>query len=511
MGRVEAIALALLVCAGCPKESEEPGGCAYWIERLDDPSEAQVAIEAVVEQQCADARASLLAALPSSAVPDDVIQALVALGRSPEAEQAVIFGLALPSARSECAANVARWELAAAREPLEALLFTGPDHVEALLVAALAVGSAAEWAPALTELVERGPLPSVTPALEAFGDMDWSDVSDPTPAVRALARLASGVRADVTPAERTLALVALRRAPSLDPLRLPKVVARISKGDLQAARVGWALARAADVGPALAGALLERRGAPERDPRLPLLAALGAGLPASWRSRLETADGAELLTAAALLDPSAAMPAIETAWQQGRGERRALAARARVLVSPEPTRVLQQMREHASALVREGGEDPRLVSVAGAIDECKDDANCWAARVNSHRGRLPGLGAELDAAREALADAERTATEQTESDRAEAAALAKSDAPEAKASLESIRARQAVRWRAIDAAAAKYRALQAIEWTLIVALGRSIRAPTPAGTAAARAIHEIETAPPLLRRWALAAAGDGRL
>ncbi|PJA41955.1 MAG: hypothetical protein CO182_05340, partial [Lysobacterales bacterium CG_4_9_14_3_um_filter_62_6] len=95
----------------------ERGSCDLWAGKLSAGQEATVAVKQLADSHCVAQRGLLLAHLGDQDLGSDVLAALVALGRSPEAEQAVVAALGKPETVVVAAQQVAAWKLAAAEDP----------------------------------------------------------------------------------------------------------------------------------------------------------------------------------------------------------------------------------------------------------------------------------------------------------------------------------------------------------------------------------------------------------
>lgn len=514
MGRVDGRLLALLlavsagVASGCGWE--EPSGCEWWVGKLKRGEEVQVAIARVTEGACTDARPALAGLAADPHLGGDALAALIALGRTPESEDAVRKALARPGQAAAAAAQVEAWKLSAALPELRAALAdeTLAPQRGILLKAALAVTSPDALAGVLLELAAA---PSADPAtrelaLDALTRVDWS-----------------AAQAEVGEAAKVLGALVLEDDASDAALRalvrLPDGTAPAASltrgaegGDPQALLLVWAMAP--DVGRAAALAALAR--GPE--PGWSTAATLAVGRAA------EVLDGA---LAAEAPDPDrlwqltlaagrAAEPSLARAAESGTGDLRAAATRALVLVldGEALTRWREAAEKHPSALVREVAARADVRAVEALTQACGADAACLAREVEAMAPGLVALGAELDGAEQTLAAARQTAEAAVAADRERAQVLAGSTgeaaaSSEARKELEALRARRDEAWKAVEAAAAQVDSRRALLTRATVA-ARRLAEPT-AGSADL-AVEAATTllrsargeAAATLRRWALA-------
>ncbi|TNF36427.1 MAG: hypothetical protein EP329_05255, partial [Deltaproteobacteria bacterium] len=109
------VLIAATFLGGC---WEDRGPCDLWAAKLRQGLEPTTAVEQLGANRCVAQRALLVAHLDDPGLGADAFAALVALGRSPEAEEAVVRMLGRPEAVGVAAKQAAAWGLVAAEAPI---------------------------------------------------------------------------------------------------------------------------------------------------------------------------------------------------------------------------------------------------------------------------------------------------------------------------------------------------------------------------------------------------------
>ena len=113
---IAALALGVTLLVGCSAAVERP--CSFWSPRVSSDAEAELAMARVAAHHCVEARDQVLGRLADPALRADALETLVALGRTPETEQAVVAALAWPETVARAASLVLRWRLRGAEVAL---------------------------------------------------------------------------------------------------------------------------------------------------------------------------------------------------------------------------------------------------------------------------------------------------------------------------------------------------------------------------------------------------------
>ncbi|MEZ4268560.1 MAG: hypothetical protein R3F39_19515 [Myxococcota bacterium] len=500
------MAVGLTGWAGCGWD--EPTGCAYWVGKLHRGEDAQIALARAAEAACVEARPLMLARLDDPSLGGDALAALIALGRSSEAETAVRRSLGDPARVAAAAAQVEEWKLAEAAPELVTALAEPKlaSHRAKVLQAALAVVEPSALADALVALA-RAESEAATvreTAVEALGRVDWAKAAgSASKSAAALADLA------VDPALGDAVLVALSRLPAGAAVTSTRLSEAATQGDRRALLLLTALGAAAG--------------------RDAAVAALTAGPKAGWESAAPLALGAEpgafteslsadeqdsdRLWQVLLLVGSAARERVAAMAADGKGDTRAAAIRGQVLLlsGPELAPWREAAQKHASALVREVVARPDVQAVAALSEACGAEAACLAKEITEAAPTLAGLDAELAAARQARDAARKVAEAAVAADRERAQALASlpagAEADAGKAELEKLGARRDQAYKAVEAAAAEVDSGEARLTRLTVALARLTAAKAAEAVPAALRVleHARGDSSATLRLWAYAA------
>lgn len=493
---------------------DDPTGCDYWVGKLRRGEDAQIAMARAAEAQCVEARPLMLAQVDDPTLGGDALAALVALGRSDEAVEAVRKGLADPARVAVAAAQVEEWKLHEAAPELVAALKDAAlaAHHGELLQAALAVVPPDALVEGLLGVVSAaGEAATVKKtALEALGRVDWAKAEAAAP--RAAAALASEA---LSPEWGDVAAQALARVQGGG--------AEVPAGLIEAALAGsaraFALAWAIDPAAAAQAATAALTGATQAAWAVaaPFAASELGGTVA--RSVQGDEQDPDRLWQAVLVVGAAAAGPLARAAADGKGDLRAAAMRAQVLVVGQGGLAAwrEAAEKHASALVREVITRADVQAVAEVVARCGSDAACLVRWVEESASGLATLDAELSSARATHEAARHVAEDAMAKDRERATALAA--APEgpaakaAKAELEALRGKRDEAWKAVEAAATQVDAREARLTALAFAL-RSLRdAREPAeralATAAATSVltHAQGPATETLRAWALTTLG----
>ncbi|MCA9516304.1 MAG: hypothetical protein KC635_15285, partial [Myxococcales bacterium] len=195
----------------------DKAGCDLWAHKLQIGEDPATAVRQLAESKCVGQRKLLLDHLDDAGLRADALAALIALERSPEAEQAVVASIAHPETVAAAAKQAGEWQLAAAEPAIRAALDDAAlaTHREELLQAGLAVAPAQTWvATAVATLGdEHAPAATLDGAFTLLAAVDWSGVPPDARAavVSALAALLSRPAGAVTPERRAAALKELAR------------------------------------------------------------------------------------------------------------------------------------------------------------------------------------------------------------------------------------------------------------------------------------------------------------
>lgn len=475
--------MAALFLSGCWADR---GSCELWAAKLRQGLEATTAIDQLGTSGCVGQRALLLAHLDDPGLGADALAALVALGRSPEAEQAVIRSLSRPETVVVAAQQAGTWQLAAAEAPIRAALIddTLASHHAELYAAALAVAPADRWLDAVAHELARpnGDQASVAKAFEALAAVDWARAPEEArgPLVEVLADLLSRPAGSV-PVDR-LALIAreLARIPRPAPLpALAVVVTRAAEGSRAALLVLWALGH-----PAAADTALSLAGRADVDPavRAAALAYLAdpRRTPTDLPARVASAPGdAEVLAGLALLGGASVAAALEARAESDKGTARASSSRALALALPAARldAWASSLSKQASILMRGIPDDPTVAAWVAATRACDADAGCWIARIEAALPALDTLGEDLAAAAAAVALAQKNAQAAVAEDAARAQELAKATGDAlaaARAELDAIQKRRDTAYAAVAEATKRFDTLESVARVVPFLLRRSM-------------------------------------
>jgi|GEM_PF-2122474 len=517
--------MAAIFLAGC---WEDRGPCDLWAAKLRQGLEPNTAIEQLGANGCVAQRALLAARLDDPKLGADAFASLVALGRSPEAEAAVLTMLGRPETVGVAATQAAAWELAGAEAPIRAALADPAlvtHHLE-LYDAALAVAPAHRWIDAATaELVS----PHVTvetadKALAVLSAVDWkaAPVEARGPVVDALADLLSRPAGAIPPERLAIVARELARVPRPEPApEMAAVATRAEAGDRAAFLLLWAFGH-----PAASRAARTIASAPEATPgaRAAALAYLAAPerTPDGLAALVETAPGDDaVLAGLALLGGRSVTAALAARADDDKGTARAAAARALAVALPADRLDdwAAGLSRQASVLMRQIPDDPVVAAWTDGSRACGDDASCWVARVEAALPNLDDLSERLAEAEAAVDEARKTAQEAVAADAARARELAKAEGDDlkaARAELEGIQARRDAAYAKVAEATKRQDALTAVAAVVPLALRRAMAAASDA--AAQKKLSDAALA--VLRRcrgaacepsrvWAVAALRSG--
>lgn len=516
-----ALLSTLIVSSGCWSERSP---CELWAGKLTRGEEVGPAIRELQVGACVESRPLLLAHLADPGVEADVLAALVALGRSPEAEAAVKRALSLPATAEAAAGHVVSWSLDAEAELRAALADEALLHQRpALLEAALASRAPERWVGELVRALgdEAGtPGALVDRALVVLAAIDWQ-ASAPelrASAVEALAELATRPLGAVTRERSTAALKALGKAwrPNERP-KLPRVVERARGGDRVALLLLGALEHEAVDELALA---LATRPEIDRTSRWLALSLLRAR---ASRASSESPAGAVLLAAIGRVEADAdvmlglamtvgpaAAPALAARREAEKGAARVALARAQsaVLKQEELEDWQSALAREASVLLRGLAAEPTVAGFIALTARCGFEASRLSAFVDESAPRLQTLDAELARVRAELAGLRSRVEAETlaDSERARVLAQVSGDGlAEARVELAAIRARLEAAYRPVEALTREMETLERLDGEVLLALSRLVG--TREGVAAGRTVLERcgGEACARLRSWAVAA------
>ncbi|MCC6624946.1 MAG: hypothetical protein IT385_27110 [Deltaproteobacteria bacterium] len=500
--------ILILTTTACWGEKDP---CALWAGKLAKGQEAQAAVQQLRAGQCVSARPALLERLGDPGLGPDVLAALVALGRSPEAEAAVRRGLASHETVGVASAQVAAWGLASAEPELRAALADErlAQHHGELVRAALAIGPPDRWIDELVaEVVGAGA--AIDPALDALAKVAWSDAPAEIRgrATDALAGAATRPDGPVTAAHMDKVLSLLAVAAPASPSGMPQVVERARAGGRLALLVLTALAH-----PEAAAIAADLRGRADVDRGARWLALALSRL--GERPGLEVMSGAPLdadvLVGLALVVGSDAAPALAARRAEEKGAGRAALARAEAVVLDAGALDAWQagLAREASVLLRGLAEEPAIVEVVGLTRRCGVEQGCLVSVLDALGPRLATLDADREATTKAIVEARAKADAATRDDAARAkerAAVTGDGVAEAKVELEAIRARTTAAFAEVEALTRTLDGLAALELQALVALARLDRSEASA-TAARRALDAaVGSACQTIRGWAVAVA-----
>jgi hypothetical protein len=492
--------------AGCGWE--EPTGCAYWVGKLRRGEDVQIAMARAAQGACVEARPLMLKRLEDPGLGGDALAALIALGRSDEAEEAVRRSLGDAARVALAAKQVEAWELAEASAELAAALAEPKlaSHRGELLQAALAVTEPDAVAGPLVRLATTaGEAAAVRKtAIEALGRVDWAKAGeDVQKSAAALAELA------VDPELGDAALAAVGRLPAGVELKSGGLSAAARQGDRRALLLVAALDPTA--GREAAVAALTAGPKSGWGSAAPL--AVGAG-PASFSETLGADEqDPERLWHVLMVVGGAGRERVAAMAADGKGDTRAAAIRGQVLLlsGADLAAWREAAQRHPSALVREVVARPDVQAVAALSEACAGAAACLDKEITDATPKLAGLDAELAAARHRHDTARGVAEAAVAADRERAQALAGlpagAEADAGKAELEAIQARRDQAYKAVEAAAADVDAREALLTRLTVALARLAEAKAPETVPAALRVLANATgdSSATLRLWAYAA------
>ena len=462
------------------------GSCDLWAAKLRQGLEATTAVDQLAANGCVGQRDLLLAHLDDPGLGADALGALITLGQSPESEQAVLRMLARPETVSVAAQQAKAWKLAAAEAPIRAALADDAlaSHHAELYAAAVAVAPADRWLDAVAhELAAlHGQKESVTKAFEVLVAVDWGTAPAAArgPVVEVLADLLSRPEGSV-PAERLETIAReLARVPRPDPLpALTGVVTRAAEGSRAALLVLWALGHPAASDTALSVATWEGTDPAVRAAALAYLAD-PRRTPRDLATRVASAPGdAEVLSGLALLGGESVVAALEARAESDKGTARAASSRALALALPAARldAWAAGLTRQASILMRGIPEDPTIVACTDATRACGADAGCWIARLDAALPALDTLGADLAAAQEAVAGAQKSAQAAVAEDAARAQELAKATGDglaAARAELDAIQKRRDAAYAAVAEATERLDKLSAVARSVPFLLRRSM-------------------------------------
>ena len=500
---------------------EDRGQCELWAGKLRAGKEAAVAVEELGKNGCWPHRGLLLEHLGDANLGPDVLAALVALGRGPEAEAAVARALARPETAEAAARQVVAWHLASAEGAVRAALAdpTLTAHHGALLEAGLALAPAARWLDGVTRglAAARGNDAAVDRALAALAQVDWAGVAPASvaPVAAALAELATRPPGAAPAGQVAAAARELARLPRLDsPPSLPEVAARARAGHRGALLVLWGFAP--DEAHAIARSLAA---AADLDPatRATALALVALAPPADLAAEIGAAPAdAALLEGLALLAGEAAAPVLAARLEADKGVARAALARAQAfaLGAEALPDWRSGLERQASQLMRAIPSDPVVAAVLALTQDCQRTPGCYARIVREALPALETLDADLGAATAAHDEAQRVAQAAVAADaeRAKALAAASGEAvAAAKVELDAMQARRDEVFAGVRAARERLDRLAATRAVVAVALRRGLvgaageEAEAAGGLARAVLRKCRGEACAGLRAWALAA------
>jgi hypothetical protein len=374
--------------AGCGWE--EPTGCAYWVGKLRRGEDVQIAMARAAQGACVEARPLMLKRLEDPGLGGDALAALIALGRSDEAEEAVRRSLGDAARVALAAKQVEAWELAEASAELAAALAEPKlaSHRGELLQAALAVTEPDAVAGPLVRLATTaGEAAAVRKtAIEALGRVDWAKAGeDVQKSAAALAELA------VDPELGDAALAAVGRLPAGVELKSGGLSAAARQGDRRALLLVAALDPTA--GREAAVAALTAGPKSGWGSAAPL--AVGAG-PASFSETLGADEqDPERLWHVLMVVGGAGRERVAAMAADGKGDTRAAAIRGQVLLlsGADLAAWREAAQRHPSALVREVVARPDVQAVAALSEACAGAAACLDKEITDATPKLAGLAA----------------------------------------------------------------------------------------------------------------------
>lgn len=519
-----ALLSTLVLSSGCWSERSP---CDLWAGKLTRGEEVGPAIRELQVGACVQSRGLLLGHLADPGVESDVLSALVALGRSPEAEAAVKRALSLPATAEAAARQVVSWSLDAEAELKAALADEALLHQRpALLEAALASPAPERWAGELVRaLGEEAGTPGVLVdrTLAALGAMDWEAGAPElrVAVVEALAELATR-RSGTTKERSTAALTALGKVwrPNERP-KLARVVERARDGDRMALLLLAALEDEAVNELALSLATRPELDRPSRWLALALLRVrasrassegpAGAALLAAI-GRVE-ADADLMLGLAMTVGPAAA-PALAARREAEKGAARVALARAQsaVLTEEELEAWESALAREPSVLLRGLAAEPTVAGFIALTRRCGFEPSRLAGFVGESAPSLRVLDAELARVREEVAANRSRVEAETLADSERARALAQAtgaELAEARVELAAIRERLETAYRPVEALTREMEALDRLEGEVLLALSRLVG--TREGVAAGRTVLDEcgGEACGRLRSWAVTAIDAG--
>jgi len=510
----KSLLIVILTHAAC---WSDPSPCALWSRKLGQGQEVQAAVQQLRVGQCVAARPLLLEHLKDPGLGPDVLEALVALGRGPEAEAAVRRSLASHETVDAAARQVVAWRLEGAEPELRAALAdaTLASHHGALLAAALAIAPAARW---LDELARAATSDSggatADRALEALAGVAWGDVPAERrhDVVAALAELATRPERALPTAQMDKVLSILGALASATPPALVEVVARARAGERMALLVLWALAHPEA---AMIAQTLAVRADVDRAARWLALAIWSGAAPEPEIVARSSVEGDVALGLALVVGPGAgSVLAARRGAEKGAGRAALARAEAVVLTAPELDLWAKGLEGEASVLLRGIVEEPAIAGVAALTRRCGGDAACLAGLLDERGARLATLDADLTAARSAVAAARAQADLATAKDAERAKELAQVQGEglaAARAELDAIRQRTASAYAEVARRDDEVARLASLELEVVVALRRLVGTGAEVGAAAARRALEGASGPACgtIRAWAVAVLLSG--
>ncbi len=533
--KIITVLVLILMSGGCWGDRNP---CELWAGKLARGEEIAPSIRELQLGKCVESRTLLLAHLGDPGFEDDILVALIALGRSPEAETAVKRALAIPATSEAAAAQVVSWSLSEAEPELrtaladEALAHSRP----ALLEAALAVSPPEKWSAELVRALgdtTNTTAPLVDRALAALAALDLRNTT-PTAreaAIDALAELVTQPAGVVPKARAGAALAAMAKVTGDGAPPLVRLVERARSGSRMAllvlAALGHpevdgltlALATRPEVDSStrwLALALRKGRmtsgttapgGAEAAAPAAPAAPAVDAPLLSAVTSA--PADADTLLGLAMTVGPVAAPP-LEQRRLTEKGAARVAIARAQsvVLTADELTEWQAALEKEPSVLLRGLPTEPVVLGFAELTRRCGLDEALLATFLTEMAPRLATLDAELVQARRDVETTRAQAETQTlvDSQRAKELAQVTGEAvAKARVELAAIQARLEAAYKPVEELSHKVDALVRLEGEALLALSRLVG--TRSGATVGKAVLEACAGPACerLRAWAVAA------